>query len=225
MNHHRKTEVTTNSGKLKGIIVFCLLTTPLVWIASEIRNSTFVFHALLLFTGWLGWTYTEYFFHRFIMHEADSSKGLGKLLNHSHHHKDPADIRITTSHRVIMAVTSVVLITLSIFLNNYFTLFCGYFLGFTTFCLMHVVLHHSWSKKIFPQLNQFHIHHHCKHTDKCFGVTIPWWDHLFGTVPDKNITISERILAFYYKQEKPKKTFSLNYFIDEKLSPQEKQSA
>jgi sterol desaturase/sphingolipid hydroxylase (fatty acid hydroxylase superfamily) len=225
MNSHRKTDVTTNSGKLKSIIVFGLLATPFVWITSEIRNNTFVFHALLLFTGWLSWTYTEYFFHRFIMHEADSSKGLGKLLNHSHHHKDPDDIRVTTPHRILMIVTSIALIFMSIELNNYFTLFCGYFFGFTAFCLMHVVLHHSWSKKIFPQLHYFHIHHHCRHTDKCFGITIPWWDHLFGTIPDKSTVISERILTFYYKRESSKKTFSLNRFIDEKLSLTEKQSA
>lgn len=223
MKHQRETGTVT--GKPGSFAIFILIIAPLIWIAAVSRNTSLVFHSILLFTGWLSWTYTEYYFHRFIMHEADSSKGLGKLLNHTHHHKDPADIRVTMPHRIIMAVTSVVLIVLSILLNNYFTLFCGFFLGFTAFCLMHVMLHHSWSRKFFPQLHQFHIHHHCKHTDKCFGVTIPWWDHLFGTIPDKNITISERILAFYYKKERFKKTFSLNRFIDEKLSLSEKQSA
>lgn len=223
MKHHKSTNIFRK--RIKSFVFFIVMTSPLLWIATEIRNIPFLFHSILLFSGWLSWTYTEYFFHRFIMHEADGSKGLGKLLNHSHHHKDPSDIRVTAPHRVSMIAISIVLIVLSIKLDNYFTFFCGYFFGFTAFCLMHVVLHHAWSKKVFPQLHQFHIHHHCKHTDKCFGVTISWWDHLYGTVPDKNLTISKRILVFYYKKEKPEKIFSMNQFIDEKLRFTEKHSA
>ena len=212
--------------KITGFLWFILLFAPLVFMADKIRNYTFFFHALLLITGGLSWTYTEYFFHRFIMHKADNSKGIAKLLNHTHHHTDPGDIRVTTPHRVIMISGTIILIAFSVLLNNYFTLLCGYFAGFTVFCLIHVVLHQPWSKKIFPQLHKFHIQHHCKHSDKCFGVTLTWWDHLFGTVQQNEINISTRILGFYYKKKKKgKKVISLNNMWDEKIQVIEKQSA
>jgi dihydroceramide fatty acyl 2-hydroxylase len=209
--------------KLNIILFLVLLLSPLVFIAATFRENYFVFHSLLLITGGLGWTATEYYFHRFIMHNDDHSKGIAKALNHTHHHTDPADIRITTPHRIMMIAGSILLIGFSIWFNNYFTLFCGYFVGFTVFCLMHVVLHHSWSKKLFPQLHRFHIHHHCKHPDKCFGVTLTWWDHLFGTVPMNEKNISNRILEFYYKKEK--KIISLSNLLDEKTQITGKQTA
>lgn len=210
--------------KLNIVLFLVLLISPLILIAASMRENYFLFHSLLLFTGGLAWTGTEYYFHRYIMHSNDHSKGIAKSLNHTHHHTDPTDIRITTPHRIMMMAGSIILIVLSIWFNNYFTIFCGYFVGFTVFCLMHVILHHSWSKKLFPQLHRFHIHHHCKHPDKCFGVTLTWWDHLFGTVPMNEKKISNRILEFYYKEEK-RKIISLNNIMDEKIRVSEKQSA
>ena len=134
--------------KLNIILFLVLLLAPLIFVASAARENYFLFHFLLLLTGGLAWTGTEYYFHRFIMHDSDHSKGIAKVLNHTHHHTDPADIRITTPHRIIMISGSIVLMALSVWMNDYFTIFCGYFVGFTVFCLMHIVLHHSWSKKI-----------------------------------------------------------------------------
>ncbi|MCW3117201.1 MAG: fatty acid hydroxylase, partial [Chitinophagaceae bacterium] len=96
---------------------------------------------------------------------------------------------------------SFVLVFLSVFLDNYFTLVDGFVTGFTCYSFMHIMLHMKWSGKLFPQLHEFHIHHHCKYPDKCFGITFTWWDHLFGTIPLKDAAITERIRAFYYKNE------------------------
>lgn len=197
---HNIKKLNTKWEKIICSLWFMLLVVSLFFLASKIRNYSFVFYSLLLVTGWLSWTYTEYFFHRFIMHEASNAKGLGKLLNHKHHHSAPSDIRITTPHRIMMVAGSITSIALSVIFNNYFTILCGYFIGFTLFCLMHLVLHQEWSKKIFPKLHRYHIYHHCKYPDKCFGVTVTWWDRLFGTVPVKERETGKKILSFYYKQ-------------------------
>jgi sterol desaturase/sphingolipid hydroxylase (fatty acid hydroxylase superfamily) len=47
-----------------------------------------------------------------------------------------------------------------------------------------------------PRISQYH---HCKYTDRCFGVTVTWWDHLFFTAPPKAISLSDRIVDFYYQ--------------------------
>ena len=211
-------------SKLIVLITLLAMMIPVLFVAECVRRySSFIFHLWLLTTGCIYWTGCEYYFHRFIMHDSNQRKGVARLLNHSHHHSDPPDIRVTTPHRLFMITGSGILVALSIWFNNYFTLFCGYFVGFTIFCLMHVVLHHSWSKKIFPHLHQFHIHHHCGHPDKCFGVTLTWWDHLFGTMPDRERKISDRILRFYYKKEK--KFFFLHNRLDEKTQLTDKQTA
>lgn len=187
--------------KLNSFIWFISLMLPLLYFISRAGYHLFWFHAGLFSIGWISWTYTEYFFHRFIMHETGKKTKIGILLNHSHHHHDPHDIRVSGTHRLLMVIGSMILVSLAILLNNYFTLFCGYFFGFTFYSMLHLFLHYQWSAKVFPQLHRFHIHHHCKHPDKCFGVTVTWWDHLFGTVPMFNTEISGKVLAFYYKKE------------------------
>jgi len=183
-----------------------LLMPPLL--ITAILNRGIAFHSLLFFTGWLSWTYTEYFFHRFIMHGNNNKKGIGKLLNHHHHHIDPKDIHVTHFHRWLMIAGCVLIIIASIQFNNYTTLLCGYFIGFTMYSFMHVVLHQKWSQKIFPRLHTSHIHHHCKYPDKCFGVMVTWWDGLFGTAPSNKTDISDKIKLFYYKKCNNKKTGS-----------------
>jgi sterol desaturase/sphingolipid hydroxylase (fatty acid hydroxylase superfamily) len=182
----------------------CLLL-PLSIIAENVANRI-IFHALLLCMGWFCWAYTEYFVHRFVMHNRDQKNGIGKMLNHTHHHTDPEDIRISNIHRALLIVISATFVILSARADNYLTVFCGYIVGFTIYSFMHVVLHHKWSQRIFPALHRFHIMHHCKYTDKCFGVVFTGWDYLFGTVPVNDIEVTARIKQFYYKKEKQKAT-------------------
>ncbi len=198
-SHHPSN--TSNHRVVNCTWAICLLL-PLVIVADSSCNPA-IFHCMDFIMGWLAWTYTEYFFNRFIMHGGNQSKGLGKWLNHTHNHVDPHDIRVNTLHRTLMVAGCIIMILVSVLANNHTTLFCGYFIGFTVYSFMHVLLHQQWSKKLFPALHRFHIMHHCKHSDKCFGVVFTWWDHLFGTVPSKNTEISIRIKDFYYKRTKP----------------------
>ena len=187
-------------GFAQVIALFGFLFLSLLAIGFMIRTNPVYFHLLLLFTGWLAWTFTEYGQHRFHSHAAVSRRHTGLTAVHHHHHHHPTQIKITPAQRLTLAVLSVSFICLSIRLDNYFTLFTGYFLGFTGYTFMHWFLHLKISSRVFPVLHRFHIHHHCKHPDKCFGVSVPWWDLLFKTVPGEDDVISDRILTFYYKK-------------------------
>jgi sterol desaturase/sphingolipid hydroxylase (fatty acid hydroxylase superfamily) len=178
---------------------FALLT-PIIVVAGYTESIRLLFHVMLFVTGWFCWSYTEYFIHRFVMHEGSQQKGVGRLLNHTHHHTDPEDIRIKAGHRVLMIVGCILFVAVSLWADNYFTLAFGYVTGFTAYSLMHVILHQSWSARVFPGLHRFHIHHHCKHPDKCFGVITTWWDYLFNTSPASDTEITDRIKQFYYKR-------------------------
>ncbi|MES1216205.1 MAG: sterol desaturase family protein [Bacteroidota bacterium] len=210
------TETLVN--RINSVTWALTLLVPVLLIANTVSHR-FLFHLFLFFEGWLAWTFNEYYMHRFVMHDGNQKKGLGRILNHSHHHKDPSDFIVSNKHRIIMICGSIALISLAIFLNNYFTLICGYVFGFTFYSCMHIMLHRKWSEKLFPHLHQFHIYHHCKHPDKCFGVTFTWWDHLFGTVPFHDTVITDRIKNFYYRHKKIASEYLTPEFIKQKILP------
>lgn len=202
---------------------FVLLISPLPLTAQLINDNQTIFHLILFITGWCCWTFTEYCMHRFADHGEQYQRDDKPEKLHHHHHSHPTEIAISPLHRTVLLILCAALVSLAVWLDDYFTLFPGFVMGFTGYTFIHWFLHHKISARIFPELHRFHIHHHCKHPDKCFGVTLTWWDHLFGTVPMNEKKISNRILEFYYKKEK--KIISLNNIMDEKTQLTEKQSA
>ena len=91
-----------------------------------------------------------------------------------------------------------VLVLIAKYLDNYFTLFLGFCIGFEMYLLIHRLIHLRFGQRIFKKLVRYHIYHHCKYTDTCFGVSVPWWDDLFKTVPAAP-KITQRIVDFYFK--------------------------
>ena len=184
-----------------AFILFLLLILPLIIIGFSIKkDQQYSTYFLLLFSGWLSWTFIEYFNHRFRMHgNGDTSKVIG-YQRHILHHHHPTEIKITLVQRFFLFIGDLLLITLCIIFKNWILLFTGFYTGFVIYTLMHWFLHRKISARLFPEVHQFHIHHHCKHPDKCFGVTVTWWDHLFDTIPHHQKEITERIKIFYYKK-------------------------
>lgn len=193
------------------ISIFLSIIVPVLALLILIRSySPLLFQAGLLISGWFTWTFAEYMLHRFGHHSADR-----KIHNHSqelhhYHHTHPTEIRVTPLQRVFLLVISSSCLWLSFRLNNYFGFLSGIVCGIAMFFFMHYILHHQWSAKFFPRLHRFHIYHHCKFPDRCHGITVPWWDYIFGTIPDKQPDISKKILEFYYKRtgHRVKKIFS-----------------
>ena len=122
---------------------------------------------------------------------------------HTHHHKHPAEHVVTNLHRTAMIAVLAVLIVVANYLNNYFTFFAGFCLGIEAYLLVHRIIHLRIGQRVFTKLVRYHIYHHCKYTDTCFGVTVPWWDDLFKTVP-KAPKITQRIVDFYFNDDKKK---------------------
>ncbi len=184
----------------KASLLFLMLVIPLILIAYRIKSTEpNIAYFLLLFSGWLTWTFIEYYNHRFRMHgSGDPSKIVG-YKRHILHHHHPTDIRITGVQRGILFLGNIALIILCILYKNWILLLTGLYTGFVIYTLMHWFLHRKMSARFFPEVHQFHIHHHCKHPDKCFGVTVTWWDHMLDTIPHRQKEITERIKTFYYK--------------------------
>ncbi|HET9825284.1 MAG TPA: sterol desaturase family protein [Chitinophagaceae bacterium] len=190
-------------------LIFLLVTMPVV-LCAVLINHPVMFFMFNFLAGVLAWTYLEYHMHRFWTHSKRSNSNQVAFQRHKHHHKNPTEIKVTNVQRLALLWLSAALFAASVLWNNYFTMFAGFAIGFSYSFFSHWILHQPWAKKLFPRLHQFHIHHHCKYPNKCFGFSTIFWDLVFKTTPPKNAAISERIIQFYYGQHQDKK---LNQYL------------
>ncbi|PWT93037.1 MAG: hypothetical protein C5B54_02510 [Acidobacteria bacterium] len=204
--------------QLKCFAVFCVILAPMIFGIIGLANLySYAVPLSLFFIGWFTWTFAEYILHRFWNHSKEA-RNSSLVQRHNYHHTHPTDIYVSPTHRAIMFLICVMLVGLSLYFSTYILLIAGVWTGVFWFFLMHYFLHHKWAMKVFPKLVHYHVVHHCKEPDKCFGVSTTWWDTVFQTTPKKSKEISERILTFYYKKTKQeKKGFSISAMIDEKL--------
>jgi sterol desaturase/sphingolipid hydroxylase (fatty acid hydroxylase superfamily) len=200
MQSNSRKAASAHSNKIKSKLMcatwLCSLTVPLL-IFNKYLTHKAASYCLMLFAGWFVWTFTEYWLHRFSMHDPAKYKKPDGM--HAHHHQHPTEIKVTATQRVLFFLIVLILQLAAWKMNNYFTILAGYITGMLGYFLVHWVLHQSWAHKLIPGLIGFHIHHHCKHPDKCFGISVTWWDHLFGTVPKENKVISQKVIDFYFK--------------------------
>jgi sterol desaturase/sphingolipid hydroxylase (fatty acid hydroxylase superfamily) len=101
-------------------------------------------------------------------------------------------------HRMLVWILVAILVLLSFLLSIYFLPLAGFAFGFSCYTMMHWVLHQSWSVKLFPRLHRFHLYHHCKYPNTCYGVTVAWWDHVFKTTPPDDPVLLKRVTDFYF---------------------------
>jgi dihydroceramide fatty acyl 2-hydroxylase len=184
--------------QLRCFGVFLLIVLPLLLTTVFLVKNPVLFFILNFLPGLLSWTYLEYHLHRFWTHNKNGNATREAFKRHVHHHKHPTEIKVTSAQRIILLSVSILLFSLSIIWNNYFTILVAFVIGFSYSFFSHWILHQGWSVKIFPRLHRFHIHHHCKYPDRCFGFSTVFWDVIFKTTPPADAIITERIIQFYY---------------------------
>ena len=186
----------TNQWKCFG--VFLTISVPLIIATATLPALNPLFFILNLLIGVLGWTYLEYHLHRFWTHKKNGATKEGSLGRHIHHHTHPAEIKVTALQRGVLIIITILFLVASVTWNNYFTVMAGFTGGFSYSFFSHWLLHQKWSAKICPNLHRFHIWHHCKQPDKCFGFSTILWDLVFGTHAPKDAVISKKVMQFYY---------------------------
>lgn len=193
---------------VQALCFWIYLLPAFIILASGVMTKKFfpwISQAILFFLGWLTWTFLEYIAHRFWMHNKPTQREKQALSNHLYHHTHPTELKVSNTDRFLLLLSGIVIIIAAIFLQNYFTLFAGFYLGFLSYTFMHVILHRKWAKILFPRLLQNHILHHCKFSNKCFGITVIWWDKLFDTAAPKNFQVSEKVISYYFGDSLEKK--------------------
>jgi sterol desaturase/sphingolipid hydroxylase (fatty acid hydroxylase superfamily) len=145
---------------------------------------------LLFVTGFLSWTLIEYLLHRFPFHGRIKSKALNLFLSGQHlfHHKYP-------NHPDYVVAPMAMAVPLYLLFLGVFRLLsgdaipalilgAGLSVGYLIYEWLHYSAHHRPARTgVGRYLKRYHLIHHFKDSDNYFGVSSPFWDILFGTMP------------------------------------------
>ena len=140
--------------------------------------------------GYLIWTLTEYWLHRIVFH-FEPDHGIGARLHwiiHGVHHDHPND-----PMRLVMP-PSVSVPLAAIFVFGFYLVFGSPgFLPFerrlpgrlprSTTCCTTTCTITGRRRALGKRLRELHMRHHFQDHDTGYGVSAPFWDHVFGTAP------------------------------------------
>jgi sterol desaturase/sphingolipid hydroxylase (fatty acid hydroxylase superfamily) len=137
--------------------------------------------------GYLVWTLTEYWLHRVVFH-FEPEHPLGARLHwiihgvHHDHPNDPKRLVMPPGASVPLALLFTGLFVLVVGSPEWMPFEAGFLTGYLLYDMTHYYLHHHrprsrWGKR----LRELHMRHHFQDDTTGFGVSAPWWDHVFRT--------------------------------------------
>lgn len=146
--------------------------------------------ALLTLAGLGIWTFSEYWLHRLLFHwEPDNAVGRRMhFIIHGVHHDHPND-----RMRLVMPPAASIPLAILFFLafrlifgDAAFGIFGGFLIGYLVYDYTHYYVHHFVPKSQFgKRLREQHMRHHFQDHRFGYGVSSPFWDVVFGTLPKK----------------------------------------
>jgi dihydroceramide fatty acyl 2-hydroxylase len=137
--------------------------------------------------GYIAWTLTEYFGHRYLFHweiPGEFGKRLHFLI-HGVHHDHPSDplrlvMPILLSAPILLLAFGVIVLLFGFPLA--WPVLAGFTAGYLAYDMVHYHVHHREPTTRFGRmLRRVHMLHHFRDHDRGFGVSAPWWDYVFGT--------------------------------------------
>jgi sterol desaturase/sphingolipid hydroxylase (fatty acid hydroxylase superfamily) len=144
-------------------------------------------HWLAAFTAAVtGWTLLEYLIHRFLLHRATV---FGPM--HAVHHDSPRAYVGTPTWASLGIIWGVFFLPAwwGVSFNVASGLTAGVMAGFLWYGIVHHVIHYRRPRLIaawMPVATHWHLRHHYSEPPGNFGVTVPLWDHVFGTAIAKD---------------------------------------
>jgi sterol desaturase/sphingolipid hydroxylase (fatty acid hydroxylase superfamily) len=172
-------------------LVPLVLYAPLVLVLFYLSLSRFEAATIILglAAGYVIWTLTEYFGHRFLFHKEFPGQ-LGARIHHlihGVHHDHPSDpLRLVMppllSAPIMLASFGVLRLVFGPALV--LPVLAGFIAGYIAYDMVHFHVHHArpqtWLGRM---LRRRHMLHHFRDNSQWFGVSAPWWDEAFGTKP------------------------------------------
>lgn len=140
--------------------------------------------------GVMIWTLLEYGLHRFVFHIQIPVQNprLKEIVNASHmaHHaapRNPDKVLVRPMYGLVISLLlGSLLYALSGSLFSTAGVLTGIWTGFLYYEAVHYRVHFSLSGSGFvARQRRAHFYHHFTNNKRCFGVTSPLWDYVFGT--------------------------------------------
>jgi sterol desaturase/sphingolipid hydroxylase (fatty acid hydroxylase superfamily) len=141
--------------------------------------------------GFAFWTLTEYWLHRVVFH-FEPEGGIGARLHwiihgvHHDHPNDPLRLVMPPSASVPLALGFLALFVLVLGTPIAWAFGAGFLAGYLTYDMLHYHVHHHRPRsRLGKVLRELHMRHHFQDHTRGYGVSAPYWDHVFGTAPKK----------------------------------------
>jgi sterol desaturase/sphingolipid hydroxylase (fatty acid hydroxylase superfamily) len=165
----------------------------LYWITRSVRDPALPAGTVVAaYAGGLAfWTLLEYVLHRWVFHFVPSPRSqLAQdvhFLIHGVHHDWPHD-----ADRLVMPPVLSVVLAVALYYPMRAALgphlispaFAGLVTGYIWYDMTHYVVHHVKPRsEMGAKLRRHHYLHHFKTPDARYGVSTPFWDYVFGTMP------------------------------------------
>jgi 4-hydroxysphinganine ceramide fatty acyl 2-hydroxylase len=177
--------------RFRSFWIFPILALLLLTITSRTEAQHSHSNGIGLFViGLLGWTLLEYGLHRFVFHVQVPLRNphLREIVNASHlgHHASPRDPSKVLVQPVFgLAVSLIIYGVIYLISRSLFSaavVMTGIWAGFLYYEAVHYRVHFSLSPTgIIAKQRRTHFYHHFSNNKRCFGVTSPLWDYVFGT--------------------------------------------
>jgi sterol desaturase/sphingolipid hydroxylase (fatty acid hydroxylase superfamily) len=144
---------------------------------------------LYVLGGYVFWTLTEYWLHRIVFH-FEPEQGIGARLHwiiHGVHHDHPNDpLRLVMPPSVSVPLATLFVLGFSAVLGSpaYLGFGAGFLAGYLGYDMLHYHVHHHRPRtRLGKLLRELHMRHHFQDHERGYGVSAPFWDHVFGTAP------------------------------------------
>jgi dihydroceramide fatty acyl 2-hydroxylase len=139
--------------------------------------------------GYVLWTLFEYWLHRLVFH-FEPEEGIGARLHwmihgvHHDHPNDPLRLVMPPAASVPLALVVIAVLWLALGPMHAPAVVGGFFVGYVIYDEMHYALHHHTpTSRLGKRLRELHMRHHFQDDERGFGISAPYWDFIFRTVP------------------------------------------
>src|ERR671928_384566 len=136
--------------------------------------------------GYFFWTLMEYWIHRVIFH-FEPEEGFGARLHwiiHGVHHDHPNDpLRLVMPPSVSVPLALLFFWGFTVVLGTpaAYVVGAGFVFGYLLYDMTHYHVHHHKPRtRVGKRMRELHMRHHFQDDTRGFGVSAPWWDHVFG---------------------------------------------
>ncbi len=181
-------ERLTRTNSAVPISIFVAFAIALLTYAFVMANLPYATIGILFFTGFFVFTLAEYLIHRYLFHMSTHTETRSNIQYtiHGVHHEFPKDEeRLAMPPVLSVTILLVLLGTTYLLMNDYaFAFLPGFVLGYASYLFIHYITHACPPpKNLFRWLWVNHSIHHYRNGEKAFGVSSPFWDYVFGTMP------------------------------------------